>query len=269
MDEKYKNLLEQRAKYRDSGRELKTPVESFKEGYDEAGLKEAALRSLSSISEPIDSLVGVPYRTLVDELARVSGKDSDASEYGQALLKSIKSVGTDPRNAPTGSDIAEKMFRDPEDVTARTLASTLYDTQDFSNLAGGAGLLGKAAKEGGILAGTIKKVGGVDSALRPIKGSGGKEVQKLLSGEERIKKLEEILGRDIDRPLTKNPTTNIERTGQLAGDKIIQKATPIRQTELGAIRYGELDKQLRKTEDPKTKMEILQKLSELTPSQEK
>lgn len=163
MDERFKRLFESSDKYSDTGREKSNPVSEFKKGYDESGIKEGALRALSNAGESLDSIAGVPYRTLANELAKASSKDSSLGEYGNAFLSAVKSVGSDPRNAPTGADIAQTMFPNTDDVTARTIASTLYDTQDLTNLIPAAGLMGKIAKDGGMLAGTLKKVS-------PIKG---------------------------------------------------------------------------------------------------
>jgi hypothetical protein len=59
-------------------------------------------RPSSGPGEAMDSLVGVPVRTWANETAR------DGASLG-GLLKAARSVGTDPRQAPTGVDVADNM----------------------------------------------------------------------------------------------------------------------------------------------------------------
>lgn len=249
-NDKLKQIAEQfkeqnKSRYRDTGREIPNAIDEAKKGYDEGGFKEAALRGLSAAGEPIDSILGVPYRTLASRLAETSSANGNMSDYGQALLDTLKSVGTDPEAAPTGANIAEKLFPDPQDVVGRTAMATLYDTNDMGNLAGGIGIGAKMAAAGKIpLAGTIKNVGKMDEGFKALKGT-GVGAQKLISGEERMKKLEALLNRPMERPMAKNPEALIDKNLQMFEGKGIQKATPIGKTEQGVIQDSNLTNQLK------------------------
>jgi len=64
----------------------------------------------------MDSLTGVPVRTWADDAAK-----NGVSLSG--LLKAAKSIGTDPRNAPTGADVADHMgIENPYAVAAMATA---------------------------------------------------------------------------------------------------------------------------------------------------
>jgi hypothetical protein len=125
-------------RYKDTGREvsLGSLKDRVKKAYTERGLVDAGLEGLSAVTEPMDSIVGAPYRKLLLSLAEGRGLNS--------VPDAINQMGKDPVNAPTGPQIAEKVFPDESDVLKRTALSTIADVSDLGSLTP----LGAVAKAG-------------------------------------------------------------------------------------------------------------------------
>jgi hypothetical protein len=175
-------------RYKDTNRDfgVGSIAERVKKAHQEKGLVSAGLEGLQGISEPFDAFAGAPYRKLLLSLAQGRGIGS----VGDA----VSQIGKDPENAPTGADVAEAVFTDPADVAKRTAMATLTDVTDLGSLAGGVGLLGKAAKAGKLPFGAKIEARGAKEILDEVN-----TVDKAVglvpeAREEYLKALDEVYG---------------------------------------------------------------------------
>jgi hypothetical protein len=144
-----KKILQQQLgenKYKDTGREKPSAIEDLKQGQ--------YLKALQSISEPIDSYLGVPYRQAAMNLAETASKDSSPMDYLKAVGSGLMKAGSDPQAAPSGADVAEKILPGDDNVLLKTALATGMDIADLGSLIPGS----KLASKGALLGGTIKKI---------------------------------------------------------------------------------------------------------------
>jgi hypothetical protein len=76
-------------------------------------------RNASNMGEGVDSWLGVPARTALNEVAQ--------GNYADAIPKAVKSFATDPQNAPTGHDVARN-FGVSDDPMGKFTGEDVVDT---------------------------------------------------------------------------------------------------------------------------------------------
>lgn len=115
------------------------PVESL---WGEGNFRDTGRKA--NLGESIDSLVGAPARAGLDELVDPSEQPQDMFDYGpqaMAILKRMgRAIGADPKQQPTGFDVASKVTDNPY---AGTALATAVDVGAQLPVPMGAGLVGK------------------------------------------------------------------------------------------------------------------------------
>lgn len=132
-------------------------------------------RKASGMGEALDGMLGVPVRKGISEL-------QDGNFSLDALKKTIASIGTDPKNAPTGVDIASRATDNPY------LGAGIATAVDLASLPLPGGAMPGAA-------GKVKKV--ASSADDILKGITTAEQAVALKGAEReqyLRALDEKFG---------------------------------------------------------------------------
>jgi hypothetical protein len=156
---------------------LKNYIEGLGNPNDEASARKAALQQLvakqneqmrgtlngvfrdtgrvaDNPGEYLDAVLGVPARTAVSEMQK-------GNFNLDMLKKSLGSIGTDPRNAPTGAQIAEATG-----VENPYLGAALATAVDVGAQVPGVGALGKVGAVPGVVGKIAKVEGGLDDVAK-------------------------------------------------------------------------------------------------------
>lgn len=119
------------------------PVESL---WGEGTFRDTGRKS--TMGESIDSLVGAPARAGLDELVDPAEQPRDMFDYGPqavAIMKRMgRAFGADPREQPTGFDVASKVTDNPY---AGTALATAIDVGAQLPLPMGAGIAGTVERK--------------------------------------------------------------------------------------------------------------------------